>query len=72
MLEIGLSGSEGGVVQPNAPSLPLCAPARVLVQSGESPLAGGLRHGCWLSNPNCVWATRGGEQGRENDRSVNR
>jgi hypothetical protein len=28
MLEIGLSGSEGGVVQLNAPSLPLYALAR--------------------------------------------
>jgi hypothetical protein len=60
MREIRLSGLEGGGIELNRFSLPLCAPVKVVNQQGASP----CRREVWpfVAEGNCVAARRGGEQ----------
>jgi hypothetical protein len=68
MRETRQSGSEGGGDELNHLSLPLCAPASVHSQGGESPpQACALRP---VTNGNCVTARWGGEQPEVSDQSV--
>jgi hypothetical protein len=73
MRENRLSGSEGGVAQPNVPSLPLCAPEMVCVEGGGSPPSRSLRYGRGIRNLNCgvvthSWRAEGKERPvRNND-----
>jgi hypothetical protein len=68
MRENRTSGSEGGAAQPNASSLPLCAPRRAGHQEGSSP---SLARCCLpVIESNCVARRRGGEQLKMNNQSV--
>jgi len=68
MGEIRTYGSEGGGTELNRFSRPLCAPASVFGQEGESPFqASTLRP---VTDSNCVSARRGGKQLEVNEQSV--
>jgi hypothetical protein len=68
MREIRQSGSEGGGIELNRFSLPLCAPVKVVNTRGASP----RREEVWpfVAEGNCVAARRGGEQPEANVSSV--
>ena len=68
MRENRTHGSEGGVTQTNALSLPLCASVSVYDRRGASPLQVIVLR--LVAEGNCVAVRRGGEQPEAKDQSV--